>query len=152
MLNTVVLASDGKNRSSGVLTTDELQFLENSLNQTNSNPTIIALHHPPIKSNTWKDERMLTKTSEFFDIINKYNNVKLVLYGHQHQAQETIIDDIKFYCPPAASFQFDRNLKWKFENSNSGFGIVNINDDNTIDCLNRYLDFEVNPIYEGKNI
>ncbi len=147
LLNSVVVALDGNNRSSGILTTDELAFLKKHLGRTNSKPVVIALHHPPINSYTWKDSRMLLNTSDLFEIINEYSNIKLVLYGHQHQAQETIINNVKFYSPPSASFQFDKNIKWGFENSPPGFGIVN---SITFECENRYIDYEITPIYEPK--
>lgn len=147
LLNSVVVTPDGNNRSSGILTPDELTFLRKSLYRTNSKPVVIALHHPPINSNTWKDSRMLINTSDFFEIINEYSNIKLVLYGHQHQAQETIINNVKFYSPPSASFQFDKNIKWGFENSPPGFGIIN---SITFECENRYIDYEITPIYEPK--
>jgi len=148
LLNSVVLASDGKNRSRGVLTSSELQFLKDSLEASKSNAVVIALHHPPIKTRTWKDERMLENTKEFFEILNSFDNYKLVLYGHQHHEQETVIDNAKFYSPPSASFQFDRKIKWAFEDSPPGYGIICIKNSNTFECENRFLNMKIEPIYE----
>lgn len=148
LLNSVVLASNGKNRSRGVLTSSELQFLKDTLEASNSNSVVIALHHPPIKTGTWKDERMLENANEFSEILNSYGNNKLVLYGHQHQAQEKVIGSTKFYSPPAASFQFDRNTKWAFEDSPPGYGIVCIKDSNTFECESRFLNMKIEPIYK----
>lgn len=147
LLNSVALSSDGKNRSSGVLSSKELDFLKMELEQNVTKQIVVALHHPPIKSGTWKDDRMLENAEEFLEAINQFSNVKLVLYGHQHQANETTIGETKFYSPPAASFQFDKNIKWGFDNLPSGFGVISINTFNTIECQSRYIDFETKPIY-----
>lgn len=148
LLNSVSLAPDGRNRNRGFLSTEQLEFLNEQINKSKLYPVVIALHHPPIKSETWKDERMLENTEEFFSIINQFNNEKLVLYGHQHQAQIKKYGNTTFYSPPAASFQFDRNIIWGFENSHPGFGIISIKNDNTFDITNKYIEFDVTPIYE----
>lgn len=147
LLNSVALSSDGKNRSRGVLSSKELDFLKMELEQNVTKQIIVALHHPPIKSGTWKDDRMLENAEEFLEAINQFSNVKLVLYGHQHQANETTIGETIFYSPPAASFQFDKNIKWGFDDLPSGFGVISINTFNTIECQSRYIDFETKPIY-----
>jgi hypothetical protein len=81
------------------------------------------------------------------EVIKQYSNVKLVLYGYQHQVNETKIGETKFYSPPAASFQFDKNIKWGFDDLPSGFGLISINNDNTFECQCKYIDFQANPIY-----
>ena len=150
LLNSVAQTSDGKNRSRGVLSSNELAFLKLELKQHPTNKIVVALHHPPIKSGTWKDERMLENADDFFEVINQFSNVKLVLYGHQHQANETTIGDTKFYSPPAASFQFDKNIKWGFDNLPSGFGVISINDSPTFECQSNFIDFQIYPVYEPK--
>ena len=147
LLNSVALSINGKNRSRGVLSCEELYFLKLELAQNVTKRIVVALHHPPIKSGTWKDSRMLENAEDFFEVINKYGNVKLVLYGHQHQANETIIGETKFYSPPAASFQFDKIIKWDFDDLPPGFGIISINKDDTFECQSKYIDFETKPIY-----
>lgn len=148
LLNSVLKDDDGGNKSRGKLEKSELSFLENELATHLDFPCVIVLHHPPIFSRTWKDERMLKNFNDFFEVIDKYKNLKLVLYGHQHQAFKTIRNDVIYYSPPAASFQFDRNTKWAFENSFSGYGLIQIDDNNLISCMDQFIKFPINPIYE----
>ena len=147
LLNSVAISSDGKNRSRGVLSISELNFLKLELEQNATKQIVVALHHPPIKSGTWKDDRMLENAEEFFEVINQFNNVKLVLYGHQHQVNETTIGGTKFYSPPAASFQFHKTIKWGFDNLPAGFGVISIYNSTTFECQSKYIDFRTNPIY-----
>lgn len=148
LLNSVALSSDGKNRSRGVLSGKELAFLKLELKQNPTKQIVVALHHPPIKSGTWKDHRMLENAKDFFEVINQFSNVKLVLYGHQHQANETTIGETKFYSPPAASFQFSKETKWEFDNAPPGFGIIHAKSCNNFECKSQYLNFKILPIYE----
>jgi len=150
LLNSVAPSPDGGNRSRGVLSNVELTFLKNEIEQNPTKQIVIALHHPPIKSGTWKDDRMLQNANDFFEVINQFDNQKLVLYGHQHQENETIIGNTKFYSPPAASFQFDKNIKWAFENSPSGYGIITIANAFSFACESRYIEYNLQPIYEPK--
>ena len=147
LLNSVALSSDGKNRSRGVLSSKELDFLKMELEQNGTKQIVVALHHPPIKSGTWKDDRMLENAEEFLEVVKQFRNVKLVLYGHLHQANETTIGETKFYSPPAASFQFDKNIKWGFDVIPAGFGVISIKNSTTFVCQNNYIDFESKPIY-----
>ncbi|MBL7764626.1 MAG: metallophosphoesterase [Chitinophagaceae bacterium] len=147
LLNSVALSPDGKNRNRGVLSSKELAFLKLELKQNPTKQIVVALHHPPIKSGTWKDDRMLENAEEFLEVIKQYSNIKLVLYGHQHQVNETTIGETKFYSPPAASFQFDKNIKWGFDDLPPGFGVISIINDNTFECHSIYIDFQTNPIY-----
>ena len=90
---------------------------------------------------------MLKNADDFFDVIDNCKNVKLVLYGHQHQTFITIRNDVIYYSPPASSFQFDRNIKWGFENSFSGYGLVQIDKNALITCDDVFVNFQINPIY-----
>ena len=147
LLNSVAIDENGKNRNSGVLGDRELTFLKHSLLTNIDKEVIIALHHPPVKSGTWKDDRMLLNTQEFFNALKDYKNVRAVLYGHQHQEFQIMINDILFYSPPAASYQFSKDIKWAFGIKGPGFGIVSITDNGDISTENIYLDIKINPIY-----
>ncbi len=148
LLNSVTQDTEGKNKARGKLEKKELEFLEEDLYKNSLSPSIIIIHHPPIYSGTWKDEKMLKNYDEFFEIVDRYQNVKLILYGHQHQTLIKIRNNVIYYSPPSASFQFDREVKWAFENSSPGYGIIEINDSFEINCNGKRVNFPVNPIYE----
>ena len=147
LLNSVVKDEDGKNKARGKLEKPELTFLDTDLLQYSNLPCIIVLHHPPVFSGTWKDDKMLKNYDEFFDIIDKYPNVRLVLYGHQHQVFQSERNNVIYYSPPAASFQFDKEVKWAFENSFSGYGIIEIDNSGKISCMDKRVNFSISPIY-----
>lgn len=150
LLNSVAFDNNGINRSRGFLSSNELQFLKNELQNNISKINIIALHHPPIKSGTWKDERMLENSDSFFELINQFDNVSLVIFGHQHQSAFKKIGNVFFYSPPAASYQFDKIIKWGFDNKPPGFGVISILNDGNIRCEDYYLDIIIRPVFNSK--
>jgi Icc protein len=147
LLNSVEKDEDGKNKARGKLEKSELTFLDTDLLQYSNLPCVIVLHHPPVFSGTWKDDKMLKNYDEFFDVIDKYPNVQLVLYGHQHQVFQSVRNNVIYYSPPAASFQFDKEVKWAFENSFSGYGIIEIDNSGKISCWDKRVNFLISPIY-----
>lgn len=148
LLNSVTQDSEGKNKARGKLEKKELEFLKEDLNNHSELPSVIVLHHPPVFSDTWKDDKMLKNYDEFFNIIDRYSNVKLVLYGHQHQTIKKSRNNVVYYSPPAASYQFHKEVKWAFENSFSGYGVIEINDFLEISCDSMRINFPINPSYE----
>jgi len=121
------------NKGRGYLFDYEISFLKRELESDNYESCIIALHHPPIKSHSWTDGRMLTNYDEFIPLIEKYPKVKVVLYGHQHIAQKTILNGINYISSPPTSYYYDRNgKKFSLIKDKRGFGVIIIFDDNTI--------------------
>jgi len=147
LLNSVSGFEKGLNKSRGVLDICELEFLKLELIRKPNLQHIIALHHSPIRSGTWKDERMLQNANEFFDIVKQYQNVCLVIFGHQHHSSFDIIDKIIYFSPPAASYQFDKIIKWGFDNFPPGYGKIHLNPGGIIKCETIYINYKIDPIF-----
>ncbi|MDQ7727359.1 metallophosphoesterase [Halomonas sp. SpR8] len=71
-------------------------------------PTLIAMHHPPVEVGAvWMDAIGLQDRDAFWQLLSSYPQVKIVLFGHVHQAYaehyssgEMTID--VFGCPAMA--------------------------------------------------
>jgi Icc protein len=132
LLHTVMRDEDdlAKNKGRGYLFNYELSYLKRELHEDNFEYCIIGLHHPPIKSNTWTDDRMLVNYNEFREIIEQYHKVKLVIYGHQHITQHTVINGINYISSPPTSYHYDPNgEKFSLLVKGPGYGIISIDDD-----------------------
>lgn len=151
LLNSVAIDESGNNRNRGLISDSELIFLRQCLESNIDREIIIALHHPPVKSGTWKDDRMLLNTQEFFTELKNYKNIRAILYGHQHQEFQVNINNILYYSPPAASFQFSKDVKWAFDTKGPGFGIVSISENGEISTENIFLNIEIYPIYTKRS-
>ena len=84
--------------------------LEDARKKDANKEIICMMHYPPV-INTYTDEgKILTKSSNYVDIMRKYD-VKTCIYGHLHgnshdEAVEGIVNDINFKLVSADYLQF----------------------------------------------
>lgn len=127
------------NKARGFLFDYEMSFLKRELDENNFDNCVIALHHPPVLSNSWADRRILDNRNEFISLIEKYSKVKIVLYGHQHMAQQKIINKINYISSPPTSFHYDPDgEKFSQLDGKHGFGIIEIKN-NAVFYKEKYL-------------
>jgi len=143
LLQTVIIDDDDftKNNAKGFLFWHEMSFLKRELDENNFRHAVIALHHPPVLSNSWADEkRILDNRDEFISLIGNYPKVKVVLYGHQHIAQHTIIDNIHYISAPAASFQYNpRGERFSLLLDKQGFSVIRIDEQEEVTLENVFV-------------
>lgn len=121
------------NKGRGYLFNYEMSFLKRELDEDNFDNCIIALHHPPVLSNSWADRRILDNRLEFISLIEQYSKVKVVLYGHQHIAQQTIINKINYISSPPASYHYNPSgERFSLLENIHGFGLICLNDHNNV--------------------
>jgi len=135
LLQTIMRDEDNLslNKGRGYLFDYELLFLKRELDEDNFDHCVIAMHHPPILSNSWTDRRILDNRIEFANLIERYSKVRLVLYGHQHIAQITKINGITYITSPPSSFHYNPNGElFSMIQEKKGFGVIEINNDGQI--------------------
>lgn len=74
-------------------------------------PTLIAMHHPPVEVGaSWLDAIGLQDREAFWQVLNAYRQVKLIVFGHAHQAfaQAHAVSEgqVEAYGCPATADQF----------------------------------------------
>jgi Icc protein len=73
----------------GRLDDEVLQGLKETLVKAAGQPRLLALHHQPLlASSPWIDKYRLMDTGPFLDIVRSSADIKVVLWGHIHQAFE----------------------------------------------------------------
>ncbi|QLE56412.1 3',5'-cyclic-AMP phosphodiesterase [Nostoc sp. TCL26-01] len=91
----------------GYLSATSLEWLDYELKILGNNPTLVALHHAPFSVNsTWIDATCLKNSEEFFDIVDRHPQVKLVLFGHIHQEFQHHRHNVDYLGTPSTCFQF----------------------------------------------
>jgi Icc protein len=91
----------------GYLETNELKVLETALNERPDLHTIVCLHHHPVDiDSAWLDNIGLHNRDEFFKIIDQFDNVKAILWGHIHQQVDAQRAGVKLYATPSTCIQF----------------------------------------------
>lgn len=104
--NFILLNSMVPGRVEGELSPEALTDLEQHLQETKQ-PTLIALHHPPLPiGSVWMDEIGLQNAEAFFAVIDRYPQVKLVIFGHIHQEFEQWRNRVCYLGTPSTCIQF----------------------------------------------
>jgi len=102
LLNTLVPGD-----TDGHLDADELRFLDTALTQSRDAHVLIALHHHPVAIGcTWLDRIGLNNASAFFEVLDRYQHVRAVVWGHVHQAFESEHRGVRLMATPSTCAQF----------------------------------------------
>lgn len=91
----------------GELSEETLSWLDDQLVAHPLHPTLVALHHPPLLiGSTWMDEIGLQNRDRLFQVLDRHPQVRLVLFGHIHQAFDRWRNDVRYLGTPSTCVQF----------------------------------------------
>lgn len=91
----------------GCIAESELKLLDKKLHESESIPTLLALHHPPVRvGSPWMDAMGLSNSDALFEKIRSYSQIKVILFGHAHQAFESTQHSMRILGAPSTCFQF----------------------------------------------
>ena len=103
----ILLNSAVEGQQSGELSANELEFLRINLEENPESHCLIALHHHPVPINSkWMDAMSLQNTNNFFDVIDDFEQVRFIIWGHIHQEFECTRGKVKLYGSPSTCLQF----------------------------------------------
>ena len=95
------------NDDAGRIDEQEMQRLGTILNETKVEHVLIYLHHPPLSiGSKWLDQFGLHNREEFLTLIAQTGKVKVVIFGHVHQAFDHSHDSIRIIGTPSTCRQF----------------------------------------------
>ncbi len=102
LLNTCV-----RGEHSGALSNEELAFLRTSLEANSDSHCLIALHHHPVLiGSSWMDAMTLINAADFLNVVDDYDNVRAIIWGHIHQAFECHRGNMTLLGSPSTCLQF----------------------------------------------
>ncbi len=103
----IFLDSSQPGRVDGELPASELLRLEQLLKHSAAQYMIVFLHHPPLKIHSqWMDRIRLKNGDALFAVIDRYPQVRTVVFGHIHQQFESTRGEIRLIGTPSTSIQF----------------------------------------------
>lgn len=122
----LILNSTIPEMSRGMFSEDDMSWIERRL-ENSQNPTIIAFHHPCVDPGGWLNRKLLENRNDFVQLVSKYRNVKLVLYGHIHYNIQHLINGCCYSAAPSIGFAFDKDLpKFQIASGQEGFNLISI--------------------------
>ena len=104
MLNSQIPGAVG-----GHLGDAERQRLQASLERAQAEGlyTLICMHHQPVAiGSAWIDEQMVQDADQFWEVVESFDSVKGVLWGHVHQQIDARRGDIALMASPSSCVQF----------------------------------------------
>ncbi|MBK1874729.1 MULTISPECIES: 3',5'-cyclic-AMP phosphodiesterase [Marinobacter] len=103
----ILLDSSVPGKVHGELAESELGFLVQMLEQNPDVPTLVTLHHHPVDIDTdWMADIGLRNREEFWQLIDRFPQVKIVLWGHIHQTFEQQRNGVHLLATPSTCIQF----------------------------------------------
>jgi Icc protein len=128
MLDSVVPDSEG-----GHLRDEQLQILEEALASATQH-VLVCLHHQPVNvGSAWIDTMAISNPEAFFDIIDRHDCVRGILWGHVHQTYEGERNGIRLMASPSTCVQFAPNVDdFEVDHEPPGFRILALHADGSI--------------------
>lgn len=107
----------------GELPDSELAFLEKTLTNHPDLPALITLHHHPVDIDTqWMAAIGLRNTDAFWQIVDRFPQVKTVLWGHIHQEYDDTRKGVRLLATPSTCIQFKAgSVKFSVEERSPGY-------------------------------
>lgn len=117
----------------GRLSIETLHWLDRQLAEHPTLPTVVSLHHPPFAVNsTWLDTSTLQNAVELFSVLDRYPQVKLVVFGHIHQEFQHQRNEVTFLGTPSTCIQFARESdEFALGQEPPGFRLIELYSDGT---------------------
>lgn len=101
LLDSSVLGSEG-----GSLSESELQRLEQLLVSSDKHNMIFVHHQPVPVGSAWVDTYVIDNADAFFAVLDRFEHVKAVVFGHVHQDFESERNGVKLFATPSTCIQF----------------------------------------------
>lgn len=103
----ILLDSSVPGKVFGELADSELAFLARTLEQNPDLPTLVALHHHPVDIGAdWMENIGLRNREAFWDVVDRFAQVRIVLWGHIHQEHNLTRNGVKLLATPSTCIQF----------------------------------------------
>jgi Icc protein len=102
LLNTFLTGEDA-----GGLGEKRLAALAAALKSHVSQHVIVCMHHQPLPmGSAWLDGVGLRDAAQFLRVIDAYENVRCVVWGHVHQASDRMRGTVRYLSTPSTGSQF----------------------------------------------
>jgi Icc protein len=103
----IFLDSTIPNSEAAHLSTQTLQMLEMQLQAAPTDHTLVCLHHQPVLTGSrWLDTMAVDNRDEFLAVIDRYPQVRGILWGHVHQQFDGMHNNVRLMSSPSTCIQF----------------------------------------------
>lgn len=136
----------------GLLSDDQLSQLEDALNDEPDRHHLICLHHHPQSIGCqWMENIGLRNAEAFFEVVDKYPQVRAILWGHIHQELDEQRNGVRLLASPSTCIQFEpRSQEFSLDRLAPGYRWLRLNPDGSLETgISRVPDFEFTADFGG---
>ncbi|MBU0501395.1 MAG: 3',5'-cyclic-AMP phosphodiesterase [Gammaproteobacteria bacterium] len=106
----VMMDSTLRKGEGGHFTQEELKRLKRALDENRDTHVMICMHHQPIPvGSAWMDTMQIDNADKFLRIIDQYDNIRCLLWGHVHQTFDRERKGVRLLATPSTCIQFTPN-------------------------------------------
>ncbi|GHS82870.1 3',5'-cyclic adenosine monophosphate phosphodiesterase CpdA [Pseudomonas sp. PAGU 2196] len=141
MLNTAVHGA-----THGFLEDDQLAALESALKQAGERHCLVCFHHQPVDIGcAWIAPIGLRNAQALFAIVERYPQVRALLWGHIHQTWDELREGLRLMATPSTCIQFAAQSEdFKVSEEQPGYRWLRLHADGQLESgVERARDFEV---------
>ncbi|MGE8179883.1 3',5'-cyclic-AMP phosphodiesterase [Pseudomonas fluorescens] len=92
----------------GYLQDDQLQLLARALSEAPERHHLVCLHHHPVSIGcAWMEPIGLRNPDALFAVLDRFPQVRAVLWGHVHQEIDQLRKDVRLIASPSTCIQFE---------------------------------------------
>ncbi|MAR90253.1 MAG: 3',5'-cyclic-AMP phosphodiesterase [Pseudomonadales bacterium] len=131
----IMLDSTIRGKVPGRFAPAELQFLEQALQAATDCHVLIALHHQPVPvGSRWLDQQIVGNAADFFQVVDRFDNVQAIIWGHVHQVFETRRNGVQLMSVPSTCVQFmPQSQDFAVDKANPGYRWLDLFPDGSLD-------------------
>jgi 3',5'-cyclic-AMP phosphodiesterase len=108
----IMLNSSVEHEVPGNFLPSELEFLAAALKKTAGHHTMVCLHHHPVPMGcAWLDTQVVKNAADFWQVIDQFDHVRAIIWGHVHQASDQIRKGVRLMSVPSTCVQFKPHSK-----------------------------------------
>ncbi len=130
----IMLNSTTPGEVGGSFSTQELSFLRARLEASVDRHVLICLHHHPVAIGCdWLDEQLVSNADEFFALLDEFEHVRGLLWGHIHQTIDRERNGVQLMASPSTCIQFSPDsANFKLDRLNPGYRWLELHADGSI--------------------
>ena len=149
-----LLHSNVEQKSHGYLEDNQLQLLARSLSEAPDRHHLITLHHHPVSVGCeWIEPIGLLNASAFWAVLDRFPQVRAVLWGHIHQPFDQQRNNVRLLASPSTCIQFTpASRDFDVSGEAPGYRWLRLQPDGTLETgVSRVDNFAFEPDYSANN-
>jgi len=138
----------------GQLDAAQLELLEQALSEAGARHVLLSFHHHPLPvGSAWLDPIGLRNAEALFAVLDRYPNLRCILWGHVHQEIDVQRNGVRLLASPSTCVQFaPGSEEFQVSSEAPGYRWLRLHADGTLDTgvsRVRGIDFVVDYSIKG---